>query len=58
MSVHNESLKHLLLRHTYNLSLPNLCATLLGSLLSLESTCGITPRTVLCGALYGCLCSR
>ena len=31
MSVHNEytgyTLKHLLLRHTYNLSLPNLCAT-------------------------------
>ena len=31
MSVHNEytgyTLKHLLLRHMYNLSLPNLCAT-------------------------------
>ena len=30
MSVHNEytgyTLKHLLLRHMYNLSLPNLCA--------------------------------
>ena len=33
MSVHNEytgyTLKHLLLRHMYNLSLPKLCATLL-----------------------------
>ena len=33
MSVHNEytgyTLKHLLLRHMYNLSLPNLCAILL-----------------------------
>ena len=31
------NLKHLLLRHTYNLSLPKLCATLLVASLSLKS---------------------
>ena len=35
-------MKHLLLRPTYNLLLPDLCATLLGAPLSLESTGGIT----------------
>ena len=39
MSVHNEytgyTLKHLLLRHMYNLPLPKLCATLLVDPLSL-----------------------
>ena len=34
--IHWMRLKHLLLRHMYNLSLPNLCATLLVSLLCLR----------------------
>ena len=59
MSVHNEytgySLKHLLLRHTYNLSLPNLCATLLGAPLLLESTHGIT-LTLYCAVPYMAAC--
>ena len=42
MSVHNEytgyTLKHLLLRHMYNLVLLKLCATLLAGPLSLSST--------------------
>ena len=69
MSVHNEytgcTLKHLLLRHVYNLSLPNLCATC-SSLATLrlptvdpysaEVPGGMRSHTVLCGGLYMCLC--
>ena len=58
-SVHNEytgySLKHLLLRHMYNLSLSNLCATLLNAPLSLESTCGIT-LALRCAVPYMAAC--
>ena len=74
-SVHNEytgwSLKHLLLRHMYNLSLPNLHATLQACLNWLrwagapdwsvpvtEWVCYWACRTVLYGALYSCLCRR
>ena len=73
-SVHNEytgyTLKHLLLRHMYNLSLLKLCATLLVGSLSLADTWqmrrlllgywlpGKCAHTVLCGALYSCLCRR
>ena len=69
MSVHNEytgyTLKHLLLRHMYNLSLPNLCATC-SSLVTLrlptvdpysaEVSGEMRSHTVLCGDLYICLC--
>ena len=71
MSVHNEytgcTLKHLLLRHMYNLLLPNLCATC-SSLATLrlptvdpysaEVPGGMCSHTVLCGDLYMCLCRR
>ena len=71
MSVHNEytgyTLKHLLLRHMYNLSLLNLCATC-SSLATLrlptvdpystEVPGGMHSHTVLCGDLYMCLCRR
>ena len=75
MSVHNEyagyTLKHLLLRHMYNLSLPNLCVTC-SSLVTLRlPTVGVPDcysllfnslssalHTVLCGVLYSCLCRR
>ena len=69
MSVHNEytgyTLKPLLLRHMYNLSLPNLCATC-SSLVTLrlptvDPYSAVVPgkmrsHTVLCGDLYICLC--
>ena len=49
MSVHNEytgyTLKHLLLRPMYNLSLPKLCATLLVDPLSLISASRLTTTT-------------
>ena len=62
-SVHNKytgyTLKHLLLRHMYNVSLPNLCAILLLDVSQsgpvydwLLNDC----HTVLCGAFYSCLC--
>ena len=71
MSVHNEyteyTLKHLLLRHMYNLLLPNLCATC-SSLVTLrlptvdpystEASGEMRSHTVLCGDLYICLCRR
>ena len=71
MSVHNEytgyTLKHLLLRHMYNLLLLNLCATC-SSLVTLrlptvdpysaEVPGKMCSHTVLCGDLYICLCRR
>ena len=63
--IHWIQLKHLLLRHMYNLSLPNLCATLLVGLLCSAEWTGLSDslsdsgsRTVLCGVLYSCFCRR
>ena len=69
MSVHIKytgyTLKNLLLRHMYNLSLPNLCATCLSlvtlrlptvDLYSAEVPGKMCSHTVLCGDLYICLC--
>ena len=67
-SVHNEytgyTLKHLLLRHMYNLSLPNLCATC-SSLVTLrlptvdpysaEVPGEMRSHTVLCDGLCACV---
>ena len=65
MSVHNEytgyTLKHLLLRHMYNLSLPNLCAILLPDVSQSGPVYDWLPndrRAVLCSAFYSCLCRR
>ena len=79
MSVHNKytgyTLKHLLLRHMYNLPLPMLMCYVLKPYALRLPTCwsavlGPTDwqmrqrvsvclsRTVLCGALYSCLCRR
>ena len=60
-------LKHLLLRHMYNLSLPNLCATCSSlvtlrlptvDLYSAEVPGEMHSHTVLCGDLYMFLCRR
>ena len=62
MSVHNEytgyTLKHLLLRHMYNLSLPNLCATC-SSLATLRlPTAGVTDcYSLLFDSLSSLLCA-
>ena len=69
MSVYNEytgyTLKHLLLRHMYNLSLPNLCATC-SSLATLrlptvdpysaEVPGRMHSPTLYCGVTYICAC--
>ena len=50
-SVHNEytgyTLKHLLLRHMYNLRLPELCVTLLAGPLSLSANARLTSHCTL-----------
>ena len=63
MSVHNEytgyTLKHLLLRHMYNLSLPKLCATLLVGPLSLadsEALPRVTDFALYCVVPYMAAC--
>ena len=69
MSVHNKytgyTLKHLLLRHMYNLLLPNLCAIAqaLHSETSYYDACALAGsvlanalHTVLCGIFYSYFC--